>query len=92
MLIVIGLFLIVIYCGIKIALRSRDYFGTYLAVGIISLMGLQAIVNMGVVMGLLPTKGTTLPFISYGGTSLMISLVGVGVLLNISSQSRAYER
>ena len=73
-LIVISLFLIVIYCGIRIALRSRDYFGTYLAVGIISLMGLQAIVNMGVVMGLF-TKGTTLPFISYGGTSLMISLV-----------------
>ena len=91
-MIVITLFFIIIFCGIRISFRARDLLGTFLASGIVSLIGLQALVNMGVVMGLLPTKGSPLPFISYGGTSLMVNLVGVGILLNISSQSRAHER
>jgi len=91
-MLVIALFLIVVFCGIKIAFRARDLLGTFLAVGLVSLIALQSVLNMGVVMGLLPTKGATLPFISYGGTSLVVNLVGVGILLNISSQSRAHER
>jgi len=91
-MIIIALFFIIIFCGVKISYRARDLLGTYLAVGLVSLIGLQALINMGVVMGLLPTKGCTLPFISYGGTSLMVNLVGVGILLNISAQSRDNER
>ncbi len=83
---VIILFLMFIICGIKIAIHASDLFGTYLAVGIIFLMGLQTVTNMGVVMGLLPTKGIPLPFVSYGGTSLLINLAGAGILLSISAQ------
>jgi cell division protein FtsW len=83
---VILLFLTFIICGIKIAIHASDLFGTYLAVGIIFLTGLQTVTNMGVVMGLLPTKGIPLPFVSYGGTSLLINLTGVGILLSISAQ------
>jgi len=86
---IIILFFFIIFFGIKISFRARDLLGTYMAIGLVSLIGLQALINMGVVMGLLPTKGSTLPFVSYGGTSLMVNLVGVGILLNISSQSRA---
>jgi len=91
-MLVIALFFAVVFCGVKIAFRARDLLGTFLAVGLVSLIGLQCVLNMGVVMGLLPTKGSTLPFISYGGTSLVVNLVAVGILLNISSQSRANER
>jgi cell division protein FtsW len=83
---IIVLFIVVVFCGISIAMRARDLFGAFLAVGLISLIGVQALLNMGVVMGLLPTKGSTLPFISYGGSSLAVSLVGIGILLNICSQ------
>jgi len=83
---VIGLFAVLILCGIKIAIHASDLFGTYMALGIVILIGLQAATNMGVVMGLLPTKGTPLPFISYGGTSLVINLVAVGMLLSILQQ------
>ena len=86
---IVLLFVLLIICGITIAYRARDPQGTFLSLGIISLLGLQASINMGVVMGLLPTKGATLPFISYGGTSLLVSLAAVGILLNISSQARA---
>jgi len=85
-LLVIILFIILFFCGLKIALKAPDLLGTYLALGITSLISLHAVVNLGVVMGLLPTKGSTLPFISYGGTSLVFSLIGIGILLNISSQ------
>lgn len=84
--IIIMLFILLTYCGIKICLKAPDLFGTYLALGITTLIALHAAVNLGVVMGLLPTKGSTLPFISYGGTSLVINLASMGIMLNISSQ------
>lgn len=76
-----GLFVIK---GFQIASRARQPFGRYLAMGITMLIGLQALVNAGVATGLLPTKGLTLPFVSYGGSSLVVNLVGVGILLSIS--------
>jgi cell division protein FtsW len=84
---VIILFGAVLLCGIQVALNACDLFGTYLALGITFLIGLQVIINMNVVLGLLPTKGTTLPFISYGGTSLVMNLLSIGILVGISDQS-----
>jgi cell division protein FtsW len=69
-----------------IAWKAPDHFSSYLAMGIGVLFGLQVIFNIGVVMGLLPTKGLALPFLSYGGTAMIVSLVCVGILLNISSR------
>ncbi len=86
--IVLGLYLVFAVRGIRVSLGSPDEFGTFLALGITSLISLQAIINMAVVLGLLPTKGLTLPFISYGGSSLVVSLVSVGILLNISAHTR----
>ncbi len=82
---VIGLFAFFCYRGFRIALRTEDLFGRYLAFGITTLIGLQTVCNMGVVMGLLPTKGLVLPFVSYGGSSLVATLFAVGVLLNVST-------
>ncbi len=77
-----------IYRGLKIASvcyeKRNDIFGATLATGITLALGLQGFVNMGVVLGLLPTKGLTLPFISYGGSALFIDLLAIGVLLSIS--------
>jgi cell division protein FtsW len=84
--VIVVLFGILIMRGIKIALTAPDLYSTYLALAISIFMGLQVLINMGVVLGLLPTKGLTLPFISYGGSSLVISLVGIGILLNISAR------
>ncbi|SPD73627.1 Lipid II flippase FtsW [uncultured Desulfobacterium sp.] len=84
---VIILFVILIAGGIKTALNARDLYSSYLALGLICMIGLQAVVNMGVVMGLLPTKGLTLPFVSYGGSALIFNLFSVGILLNISSRT-----
>lgn len=83
---IVVLFAILIMRGIRVALDAPDLYGTYLALGITSFIALQVLVNMGVVLGLLPTKGLTLPLISYGGSSLVISLMGIGMLLNISSR------
>lgn len=81
------LFALVVIRGIKIALNAPELFGTYLALGISCMLAVQVIVNMGVVMALLPTKGLALPFISYGGSSLIVSLIGMGILMNISKKT-----
>ena len=83
---IVFLFALLIVRGIKVALNAGDLYSTYLAFGLTCLIGLQVLVNMGVVMGLLPTKGLTLPFISYGGSSMVINLLSIGMLLSISSR------
>lgn len=83
-LIVSFLFLVIIYSGFKISKRSNDLFGKYLAFGITFQLAFQCILNLMVVVGLIPVTGVTLPFLSYGGSSLLITLCGMGILLNIS--------
>jgi len=85
--IVLGLFLTILYRGIKIAIRlADDIFLSLLAVGLTSLIVLPSLLNMGVVLGLLPTKGLVLPFISYGGTAMIISCMSIGILLRLSTE------
>ena len=86
-LLVVFLFVVVIVCGIMIALHAKDRFGLLTATGIISLLALQAAVNIGVTTSLLPNKGLPLPFISYGGSNLAGCLFGIGLLLNIYRQA-----
>ena len=76
--------------GIKIALKAKDLFGTYLAVGIIISLFIQFAINLAVVLNLIPITGTTLPFISYGGSSLLINFMMVGILINIDSQNNLF--
>ncbi len=83
--VVVSLFAFLIWRGIRISLSARDLYGSYLAFAITLWIGLQVLVNMGVVLGLLPTKGLTLPLLSYGGSSMLITLLSIGVLLNISA-------
>src|SRR5204862_2669694 len=85
-LLVVFLFVIIIVCGITIALHARDRFGLLLGCGVVSLLALQAAVNIGVTTSLLPNKGLPLPFISYGGSNLVACMFGVGLLLNIYRQ------
>ena len=80
---IIGLYLLILWRGINIARNADDPFGSFLAFGLTSALGLQVIVNMGVTLGLLPTKGLTLPFLSYGGTSLLLNMASIGILMNI---------
>ena len=84
---VIVLFAIFLWRGTRAALRTQDNFGRFLAVGITSMIVLQAFINISVVLGLMPTKGIPLPFVSYGGSSLFVTLACVGVLLNITKQA-----
>lgn len=82
--IVVGLFSIILIRGIKIALSTKDQFSKYLAFGMVFQIVFQTIMNLMVVIGLIPVTGVTLPFLSYGGSSLLISMVSMGILLNIS--------
>ena len=85
-LLVVFLFVVIIVCGIMIALHAKDRFGLLLGCGLVSLLALQAAVNIGVTTSLLPNKGLPLPFISYGGSNLVACMFGVGLLLNIYRQ------
>lgn len=84
---VIGLFLLLVWHGLKIVHAAKDVFGFFLGLGITVMFGLQAILNIAVVSGVLPTKGIPLPFVSSGGSSLLFSMIGVGILVNIARQS-----
>jgi cell division protein FtsW len=91
-LIILGLYAVILWRGIFIARNSKDAFGSFVAVGLTTAIGLQICVNMGVALGLLPTKGLTLPFLSYGGTSLLMNMVSIGVLMNISAMKKVPNR
>ena len=81
--VVLALFVMLVYAGIRIALRAPDAFGRLLAGGITAWFGLQTLVNLGAVTGVLPITGVPLPFVSYGGSSLIVSMAAVGVLMSV---------
>ncbi len=82
-------FVFIVARGLRAAFRAADDYGTYLAVGITMFVGLQAFTNLAVAMGMVPTKGLVLPFVSYGGSSLLVNCAAVGVLLNVSRPREA---
>ncbi len=84
--IIASLYLILIIKCIQLAQKVKDLFGIYLVVGITVMIGFQALINILVVMGLLPTKGLTLPFMSYGGSSLLLNMICIGILMNLTAQ------
>ena len=84
--VIIALFIFFIITGIRIAMRAKDNYGTLLAIGITSIIAIQAIINIAVVTGSMPVTGVPLPFISYGGSSLVVNLMAMGILMNISRQ------
>jgi cell division protein FtsW len=84
-LFILALYALVIWRGTAIAVHCQDRFGMLVAAGITVAIGLQASINMGVALGLLPTKGLTLPFLSYGGSSLLFNMAAIGILMNIGA-------
>ncbi|MBW1992894.1 MAG: putative lipid II flippase FtsW [Deltaproteobacteria bacterium] len=84
---ILSLYVFIIWRGIIISRNARDVYGSFLAFGLTLAIGLQVCVNMGVALGLLPTKGLALPFLSYGGTSLLINMASIGILMNIGAAS-----
>jgi cell division protein FtsW len=84
-------FAVIIFRGLMVARRAPDAFGSLVALGITAMIGIQSIVNLGVVTGMLPSKGIPLPFVSAGGSSMIVTLAAMGVLLNISQQASATE-
>jgi cell division protein FtsW len=89
---VLALFGMFVYAGIRIAMRTPDAFGRFMAAGITAWIGLQAVVNLGAVTGLLPITGVPLPFVSFGGSALVVSLAAVGILVSIGRHGRAGSR
>ena len=85
-IIVVSLFIILLYCSIKISLKTEDKFSKYLSFGLTFQMIVQTILNLSVVIGLIPVTGVTLPFLSYGGSSLLISSISIGIILSISKK------
>lgn len=90
-LFIMSLFVFFIWKGLSVAIKAKDTYGTLLAVGITSIIAVQAIINIAVVTGSMPVTGVPMPFISYGGTSLVINLIAMGILLNISRQIKGKE-
>lgn len=86
--IVLILFALLLWRGVRIALGAPDLYGSFLSIGVISMVAIQVMINIGVVTNLIPVTGITLPFLSYGGSSLTLMLAAVGVLLNVSRHSR----
>lgn len=84
-LLILGLYVLIFWRGVWIARNTEDSFGALLAMGMTTAIGLQVCVNMGVTLGLLPTKGLALPFLSYGGTSLLVNMASIGILMNIAA-------
>ena len=85
--IVLACFCVITWRGLRTAMRAPDRFGAFLALGLTAMVGIQAFFNISVVLGLLPTKGIPLPFVSFGGSSLLISMIGMGILLNVSQHA-----
>jgi cell division protein FtsW len=83
-LVLCGAYLVLVSRGVRIALQAEDDYGSFMAFGISTMFGVQALVNLAVAMAVLPTKGLTLPFVSYGGSSLLVNAVATGILLNVS--------
>jgi len=84
-LFVLFLYMLILWSGLSIAKNTHNLFGSYLAMGITAAIGFQVCINLGVSLGLVPTKGLPLPFLSYGGTSLIVSMISIGILMNIGS-------
>ena len=87
-IVVILLFTLFVWRGVVISMKAKDNFGCLIAIGIVTMLGLQAMINIAVVTGTIPVTGMPLPFFSYGGTSLIANLIAVGVLLNISRTAK----
>jgi cell division protein FtsW len=85
--VVVGCFCVITWRGLRTAMRAPDRFGSFVAIGLTTMIAFQAFFNISVVLGLLPTKGIPLPFVSAGGSSLLINMMGMAVLLNVSQHA-----
>ncbi|GAG72941.1 unnamed protein product [marine sediment metagenome] len=91
-ILIVVLFILFMFFGVRVCIKTKDYFGRVMAVGLTSIIVVPAIINISVVIGMAPVTGLTLPFISFGGSSLLTSMISVGILLNISRNNTSPER